>query len=209
MDLLTEEEIGNLNTLPAALLMVGFTQPQVARLVNDDFINYDSFKLIDKKDILFVADSYGKRSVAAERIQFGNTRINRLVGLMHLVQDFARRGVSADANGLLPVTLEYMMFALQHAIIRQDHADNKEIASKAADPGTLTFKVDFQSWTRGFRNYLNTIPGVTGIPLDYVIRDQAEPDLQEDVEYGQFGAASPVGGCNILYGQYESSWVFV
>jgi hypothetical protein len=103
--------------------------------------------------------------------------------LMHLVQDFARRGVSADANGLLPVTLEYMMLALQHAIIRQDHADSKEIASKAADPGTLTFKVDFQSWTRGFRNYLNTIPGVTGIPLDYVIRDQAEPDLQEDVDY--------------------------
>jgi hypothetical protein len=129
MDLLTEEEIGNLNTLPAALLMVGFTQPQVARLV---------------------ADLYGKRSVAAERIQFGNTRINRLVGLMHLVQDFARRGVSADANGLLPVTLEYMMLALQHAIIWQDHADNKEIASKAADPGTLIFKVDFQSWTQGF-----------------------------------------------------------
>jgi hypothetical protein len=43
--------------------------------------------------------------------------------------------------------------------------------------------VDFQSWTQGFRNYLNTIPGVTGIPLDYVICDQAEPDLQEDVDY--------------------------
>jgi hypothetical protein len=49
--------------------------------------------------------------------------------------------------------------------------------------GTLTFKVDFQSWTCGFRNYLNTIPGVTGIPLDYIIRDKVEPDIQEDVDY--------------------------
>jgi hypothetical protein len=30
---------------------------------------------------------------------------------------------------------------------------------------------------------LNTIPGFTGIPLDYIIRDQVEPDIQEDVDY--------------------------
>jgi hypothetical protein len=30
---------------------------------------------------------------------------------------------------------------------------------------------------------LNTIPDVTGIPLDYIIRDKVEPDIQEDVDY--------------------------
>jgi hypothetical protein len=64
---------------------------------------------------------------------------------------------------MLPVSLDFIKMALQHTLILEDHANNKEIASKAADPGTLTFKVDFQSWTCGFRNYLNTIPGVTGI----------------------------------------------
>ena len=80
-----------------------------------------------------------------------------------MVQDYARCGVLADVNGMLPVTLDIikMAMAVQHELIRKDHPNNKEIASKAADPGTLTFKVNFQLWTQGFRNYLNTIPGVT------------------------------------------------
>jgi hypothetical protein len=54
---------------------------------------------------------------------------------------------------------------------------------QVSDPGMLTFKVDFQSWTQGFWNYWNTIPGVIGIPLDYVTHDRLGPDLQEDVDY--------------------------
>ena len=145
--LLTVEEAANLNPLDVALMAIGFTAAQTRVLVENDFIDYDSLKLIDKKDVLMAADSYGKRSTVAERIQFGSTRLNRLVGLMHLVQDYARRGVSADVNGMLPVTLDFIKMALQRALIRKDHANNKEIASKAADPGILTFKVDFQSWT--------------------------------------------------------------
>jgi hypothetical protein len=102
---------------------------------------------------------------------------------MHLVQDYACRGILADTNGMLPATLDFIKISLQHTLICEDHANKKEIASKAADPGTLTFKVDFQSWTCGFRNYLNTISGVTGIPLDYILRDQVEPDIQVDVDY--------------------------
>jgi hypothetical protein len=181
--LLTLDEAASLNPLDAALVAIGFTKAQARILMESDFVDYDSFKLINKKDVLMVADSYGKRSTVSEQIQFGSTRLNRLVGLMHLVQDYARRGILADTNGMLPVTLDFIKMALQHTLIREDHANNKEIASKAADPGTLTFKVDFQSWTHGFRNYLNTIPGVTCIPLDYMIRDKVEPDIQEDVDY--------------------------
>jgi hypothetical protein len=64
---------------------------------------------------------------------------------MHLVQDYACRGILADTNGMQPVTLDFIKMALQHTLIHEDHANNKEIASKAADPGTLTFKVDLQS----------------------------------------------------------------
>jgi hypothetical protein len=161
--LLTLYEAASLNPLDAALVAIGFTRAQAWILMENDFVDYDSFKLINKNDVLMVADSYGKRSSVSERIQFGSTRLNQLVGLMHLVQDNARRGILADTNGMLPVSLDFIKMALQHTLICEDHANNKEIASKAADPGTLTFKVDFQSWTRGFRNYLNTIPGVTGI----------------------------------------------
>jgi hypothetical protein len=145
--LLNVEEAANLNPLDVALMAIGFTAAQTRVLVENDISDYDSFKLIDKKDVLMVADSYGKRSTLVEQIQFGSNRFNQLVGLMQLVQNYAHRGVSADVNGMLPVTLDFIKMALQHTLIRKDHANNKEIASKAVDPGTLTFKVDFQSGT--------------------------------------------------------------
>jgi hypothetical protein len=101
---------------------------------------------------------------------------------MHPVQDYARHRILADTNGMLPATLEFIKMALQHKLMHEDHANNKAIASKAADPGTLSIKVDFKSSPCGFRNVMNTIPGVTGIPLDYIISDQVEADIQEDVE---------------------------
>jgi hypothetical protein len=37
--------------------------------------------------------------------------------------------------------------------------------------------LDFQQWVCGFRNYLRTIPGLSGIPLDYVVREMDDPVL--------------------------------
>ena len=68
-------------------------------------------------------------------------------GSKYLVQDYAYHGVSVDANEMLSVTLDFIKMALQHTMICKDHANNNDIASKAAEQGTLTFKVDFQSWT--------------------------------------------------------------
>ena len=82
--LLTMEEAASLNPLDTALVAVGFTTAQARTLMENDFVDYDSFKLINKKDVIMVADSYGKRPTVAERIQFGSARLNRLVGLMHL-----------------------------------------------------------------------------------------------------------------------------
>jgi hypothetical protein len=91
--LLTLYEAASLNPLDAALVAIGFTRAQAWILMENDFVDYNSFKLINKKEVLMVADSYGKRSTVLERIQFGSTRLNRLVRLMHLVQDYARRRI--------------------------------------------------------------------------------------------------------------------
>jgi hypothetical protein len=40
--------------------------------LKNDFVDYDSFKLINKKDMIMVAASYGKRPTVAEQIQFGS-----------------------------------------------------------------------------------------------------------------------------------------
>jgi hypothetical protein len=95
----------------------------------------------------------GKRSNVSEQIQVGSIQLNLVVGFLHLVQDYARRGILANTNGMLPVTLDFIIIALQHTLIREGHANNKENASKAAESETLTFKIDFQSWTCGLMNY--------------------------------------------------------
>ena len=187
--LLTIDEQLALTPLIQALELIGFTEGQVYRLMQNDFTDYMSFAMLSKSDITHVADAYAKRTPATianqvaprnvNRIEFGNNRTMRLIGLMHLVQDHRRRGVSPDGDGNLPVTLDLILEALQNAQVREDHDNCKEIASKAADPGVLTAKMDFQVWIRGFRNYLNAIPGVTGIPLDYVIRESEEPIIDE------------------------------
>ena len=64
--LLTVEEAANLNPLDVTLMAIGFKAAQTQVLVKNDFIDYDSFELIDMKDVLMVADSYGKRSTVAE-----------------------------------------------------------------------------------------------------------------------------------------------
>jgi hypothetical protein len=64
--LLTMEEAAGLNPLDAALVAVGFTTAQARTLRENDFVDYDSFKLIKKEDVIMVADSYGKRPTVAE-----------------------------------------------------------------------------------------------------------------------------------------------
>jgi hypothetical protein len=64
--LLTMDEAACLNPLDAALVVIGFTRAQAQILMENDFFDYDSFKLINKKDVLMVADSYGKRSTVSE-----------------------------------------------------------------------------------------------------------------------------------------------
>jgi hypothetical protein len=58
--LLTLDEAASLNPSDAALVAIGFTRAQAWILMENDFVDYDSFTLINKKYVLMLADSYGK-----------------------------------------------------------------------------------------------------------------------------------------------------
>jgi hypothetical protein len=59
-----------------------------------------------------------------------------------------------------------------------------DTSSKAADPGKLGNQVDWYTWSHGFVNYLNTIPGSTVIPLSYKVCELDEPtDLSDNDDY--------------------------
>jgi hypothetical protein len=56
--------------------------------------------------------------------------------------------------------------------------------SKAADPGKFKDERKWPEWEKAFINYLAIIPGVSGIPLSYVVRDAKDP--KADANYGSF-----------------------
>jgi hypothetical protein len=108
---LTVDEILHLSPLGIALQLIRFLEAKVARLIEEDIVDDNSIHLVDKKDILVVADSHGKWMPTVNCINFGITLTSRLVGLMHLVQDYTCCGVSV-VDGMLPGTLDYVMLAL-------------------------------------------------------------------------------------------------
>ena len=54
--------------------------------------------------------------------------------------------------------------------------DKSSNISEAAKPSKFTINMKWNDWAPTFTNYLRTIPGRDGVPLNYIIRDATEPD---------------------------------
>ena len=70
------------------------------------------------------------------------------------------------------------------AQIRKADIDLVATNSKAADSGKFKDERKWPEWEKAFINYLAVIPGVSGIPLSYVVRESEDPDAGAD--YGSF-----------------------
>ena len=142
------------------------------------------------KDISSLAESYGRRTVADGRVIFGLRRIRHLIGLIHWVQDFRRVGEEPTIAGFVNAERfrEALEAAFDRADVRKIEGDQSETLSKAADPGKLKDERKWTEWEPAFVNYLSTIPGVTGVPLSYVVRQHEMPTPGED--YGNFNERS-------------------
>ena len=71
---------------------------------------------------------------------------------------------------------EVLFVSAQWASLRKPDAEQVDTISKAADPGKFKDKKKWPDWEAAFVNYLSTIPSVRGVPLLYVIRENAAPD---------------------------------
>ena len=54
--------------------------------------------------------------------------------------------------------------------------DKSSNISEAAKPYKFTTNMKWNDWAPTFINYLRTIPGRDGVPLNYIIRESAQPD---------------------------------
>ena len=60
--------------------------------------------------------------------------------------------------------------------VRKADIDLVATNAKAVEPGKFKDERKWPEWEKAFANYLAVIPGVTGIPLSYVIREHDVPE---------------------------------
>jgi hypothetical protein len=193
-------EIGPpVHVMDIVLAWIGFDQQATRdRIREEGFETFDDLVGMKEKDIRDLAESYGRRTVADGRSIFGLRRIRYLIGLIHWVQDFGRVGETPSLDGIDDAVQFRTVLdtAFYRADVRKIEKEQADTVSKAADPGKLKDERKWPEWEPAFTNYLSTIPGVSGVPLSYVIREKEVPEPGK--EYGSFNeqaiACAPLEG---------------
>jgi hypothetical protein len=151
---------------------IGFDEDECGGIMEAGLSQFEDFCYLVEKDIRDMADEFGKRSIAQGRIVFGLGRTKKLTGVMHWVQDrFRANDVPDHADFNEPALYE----ALSLAQIRKSDIDLLDTNTKAANPGKFKDERKWPEWEKAFINYLSVIPGVSGIPLSYIVRDEEFP----------------------------------
>jgi hypothetical protein len=134
---------------------------------------FEDFRYLTEKDIRDMAEEFGKRTVANGRIVFGLGCTKKLIGTMHWVQDCYR---SNDPPERVAFNEQALFEALSLSQVRKADIDLVATNAKAVEPGRFKDECKWPQWEKAFANYLAVIPGVTGIPLSYVIREHDVPE---------------------------------
>ena len=173
------------NPIDLALQWIGFDNAATRdRLRDEGFSTFDDLKSMKEKDIRDLAESYGQRTQGDGRFIFGIRRTRYLLGMIHWVQDFGRVGKNPSLDGFddPEAFREALDTASDRAEVRQVEKEQSDTVSKAADPGKFKDERKCPEWEPAFVNYLSTIPGVSGVPLSYIVREQEEADMSTPFE---------------------------
>ena len=172
------EEIGEVehpqatNGVDYVLQVIGFADGEEREsFMKAGLTDFEDFRYLVEKDIRDTADEFGERTQANGRIVFRLGRVKKLIGVTHWVQDCFRASyVPNHAHFNLNVMYE----SLSLAQVRKSDINLVATNSKAADPEKFKEERKWPEWENAFINYLSIIPGVSGIPLSYVVREQDE-----------------------------------
>ena len=136
---------------------------------------------IEEKDIRDMADSFQKQTIA-NRINFSMRRTKWLIAMMHWVQDFSHCSRQPTIDDFITVNdfKQALSTTAQCVSLRKVDMDQVDTISKAADLGKLKDERKWPEWYPAFINYLSTIPGVYGVLLSYIVRDNEAPDHAHD-----------------------------
>jgi hypothetical protein len=137
---------------------------------------------VKEKDIRSMIEELGKRTAAQGRVIFGIGRMQQMIGLMHWVQDCVLR--CDEPIDIVNIEFDTLQNAIEHAAAREAMKDSIDTQTKATTPGKFKKESEWHDWHNRFVNYLSTIPGMRGVPLSYVIRENEIP--LDNVPYSSF-----------------------
>ncbi len=166
------------------LLYCGFTDPQQRLDISrDGFVGYADMNILREKDVSELAKAFADRTQANGRITFGLRRQNLLKSTIHWVQDFRRISRTPTLNAIADVEdfRAKIQTARERASVRKSRTEDSS-SSQAADPGKCKGSKGWLVWSRALKNYLSTILGQDGVPLSYIIREEAAPDYELENE---------------------------
>ena len=137
------------------------------------------------------------------RFIFGLRRIRYLIGLVHWVQDYGRVGQTPTIEPFgddAASFREVLDIAYDRAEVWRIEKEQPDTVSKAADPGKFKDERKWPEWEPAFCNYLSTIPGVSRVPLSYVVREIGTPGPEATYESfnKQAIACSPLSGAAVF-----------
>ena len=176
------------------LQWIGFTniQHHNSIIAEGGFNSLNDFFDVTETDIRDMAESFSKRSPAANHINFGMRRIKWLIAIkMHWCQDHQPCSEEPDIADFANADTfkEVLQVSAQRSLLRKNDSDQVDTISKPADPGKFKDEKKWPDREPAFVNYLSTIPGVKGIPLSYVVLTNEDPDHETNFE-GEFVAHS-------------------
>ena len=175
------------------LQWIGFTNVQHRNsiIAEGGFNSLNDFFNVTETDIRDMAESFSKRSPAANRINFRMRHIKWLIAMMHWCQDHqccSEEPDIADFANADAFKEALQVSAQRHYSGRMTQIKLTRSAKRKILENSRTRK-KWPDWEPAFVNYLSTIPSVKDIPLSYVVRTNEDPDHETNFA-GDFVARS-------------------
>lgn len=177
------DQPAQLPDLEQALHWIGFTiQAQRINLAQE-FGDLQTLGRTSSKELRDLKSEYAARTVANGRIYFGLARAKRLQGISDWVRDRSRIDEEPSLEGMdQQAFLNAIEESTSRALIRKADEETASARIKEAAPSQLASEKDWEKWEGCLTNMLSITLGVREVPLVYVIRENVEPEEDEEFE---------------------------
>ena len=149
-----------------------FTENQCWIIIRNIGTSAEAFKDMTEPNLRSFCSQLAK-TPGPDRLDLSMLEVNTLIGFMHWVQDQYRMG----KMNMLDTQWDLMYFkdemidlAIHRAHIRENLIKDAAGKGKECSPGPLKSDKEWMRWMEKLVAYLDTQPGITGIPLSYIIR---------------------------------------